>query len=146
LNDPEINRYTEARYTVWSAGLVDAWFERETNRRKVFGIFNNDEFCGTLCLGPISQRHGTAEVGILLGFNLGRGIGTRALKDIIKYGYEAELGKLEAHVLAENARSRKAFERAGFVQEGVLRKARQFEGRRMDVIVYGLLYPEVLYG
>lgn len=137
LNGPE-NRYTEARFTMWSDTLAEAWFERECKRRKVFGVYSDGEFVGTVTVGPVNQRHGSAEVGIFI-HTPGKGIGTEALKQaVVRCGLE----RYEAHVLAENVASRRVFEKAGFVQEGLLRGARVFEGGRVDVAVYGLLREE----
>jgi len=46
------------------------------------------------------------------------------------------------HVYAYNQRAIRAYEKAGFVREGVLREDRYHNGRFFDTIVMGLLRSE----
>jgi RimJ/RimL family protein N-acetyltransferase len=50
-----------------------------------------------------------------------------------------QLDKLWAEVLTTNPRAARAFERAGFVREGLLRADRVAGGRRVDVVRLGLV-------
>ncbi|MEV0175871.1 GNAT family protein [Streptomyces sp. NPDC050803] len=73
----------------------------------------------------------------------GRGLGTEATRLIVGHGFE-ELGlhRISLEVYAFNPRARRAYEKAGFVAEGVLRDALLWEGERVDATVMSILAPE----
>ncbi|MFD5429290.1 GNAT family N-acetyltransferase [Streptomyces sp. NPDC127084] len=73
----------------------------------------------------------------------GKGLGTEATRLIVGYGFE-ELGlhRVSLEVYAFNPRARRAYEKAGFVAEGVLRDALLWEGERVDATVMSILAPE----
>jgi RimJ/RimL family protein N-acetyltransferase len=71
----------------------------------------------------------------------GRGIATRALRLLTRYGFE-ELGleRLELTVDPDNVASQRVAEKAGFTREGVLRSHTLHpDGRRRDAILYSRL-------
>jgi len=73
----------------------------------------------------------------------GRGLGTEATRLIVGYGFE-ELGlhRISLEVYAFNPRARRAYEKAGFVAEGVLRDALYWDGEWVDATVMSILAPE----
>lgn len=73
----------------------------------------------------------------------GRGLGTEATRLIVGHGFET-LGvhRIALEVYAFNPRARRAYEKVGFVTEGVLRDALLWEGKRVDATVMSLLSPE----
>ncbi|WP_246459405.1 GNAT family N-acetyltransferase [Streptomyces himalayensis] len=52
------------------------------------------------------------------------------------------LDRITAEVFADNPRSVRLLEGAGFVREGVMRESIQRDGRRVDELVFGLLRHE----
>ena len=73
----------------------------------------------------------------------GRGIATAALRELCDHLFrERWLHRLEAEVYGFNAGGQRAFERAGFVREGVRRRAYDREDGWQDGIRYGLLSDE----
>ncbi|WP_197372312.1 GNAT family N-acetyltransferase, partial [Streptomyces clavuligerus] len=50
--------------------------------------------------------------------------------------------RISLEVYAFNPRARRAYEKAGFVAEGVLRDALLWEGERVDATVMSILAPE----
>lgn len=87
------------------------------------------------------ERTGAAEVGYWLGRRFwGRGIATAAVIALRDYAFETfELEKLEASVFGWNPSSVRVLEKAGFQQEGRLRRAVVKDGERTDLLLYGLL-------
>ncbi|MFF1507126.1 GNAT family N-acetyltransferase [Streptomyces sp. NPDC058326] len=73
----------------------------------------------------------------------GRGLGTEATRLIVGYGF-ASLGlyRISLEVYAFNPRAHRAYEKAGFRTEGVLRGALLWEGERVDATVMSVLAPE----
>ena len=70
----------------------------------------------------------------------GRGIGRSALKMIIDYGFDTlNFHRLEAEVVSYNKAAQKLFTAAGFMQEGVFKEAKYFNGQYHDVLRFGLL-------
>lgn len=72
-----------------------------------------------------------------------RGLGTEATQLIVGYGFE-ELGlhRISLEVYAFNPRARRAYEKVGFVAEGVLRDALCWAGEWVDATVMSILAPE----
>jgi len=84
---------------------------------------------GTVVGGIGLQLHGdiercSAEVGYWLGESVwGRGIAAAALRGITEYGFTTfEFSRIYALPFADNLRSRRVLEKAGFEYEGTLRK------------------------
>jgi RimJ/RimL family protein N-acetyltransferase len=72
-----------------------------------------------------------------------RGLGTEATRLICGYGFEKlGLHRISLEVYAFNPRARRAYEKAGFVVEGVLRDALLWEGRWVDSTVMSVLAGE----
>jgi len=98
---------TENRAAVWFA--VETLSERE--------------HVGIVWLWDVNDRHRRAEVRIVIGSEAaGRGYGPDALNALALYAFRTlGLHKLYAYIHERNQRSRKAFERAGFVLEATLK-------------------------
>ncbi|WP_030196923.1 GNAT family N-acetyltransferase [Streptomyces sp. NRRL S-87] len=74
---------------------------------------------------------------------LGRGLGTEATRLIVGHAFERlGLHRVSLEVYAFNPRARRAYEKVGFVAEGVLRHALLWEGERVDATVMSVLAPE----
>ena len=97
------------------------------------------ELAGEALLWGIDVHNRSAHVGISLrpGFR-GRGLGTDTVRVLCGYGF-AILGlhRLQAETLADNAAMIAAATRAGFVQEGSLRRSAWVNGRFADEVILG---------
>ncbi|MDF5756993.1 GNAT family protein [Spongiactinospora sp. TRM90649] len=72
-----------------------------------------------------------------------RGLGTEATRLIVGYAFEKlGLHRVSLWVYAFNPRARRAYEKAGFVAEGVLRDSLLWEGERVDATMMSILAPE----
>lgn len=72
-----------------------------------------------------------------------RGLGTEATRLIVGYGFEAlHLHRIALEVYAFNPRARRAYEKVGFVAEGVLRQALRHGDGWIDATVMSILAPE----
>ncbi len=80
----------------------------------------------------------SAEVGYWLGESVwGRGLAVAALRGITEYGFTTfELTRIYALPFADNLRSRRVLEKAGFEFEGTLRR---------DVIKRGVVHDSAVY-
>ena len=73
----------------------------------------------------------------------GRGLGAKAIRELARVLF-GELGyhRLEAGTYGFNERAMAMIERAGFVREGVKRRAYRPEGEWVDAVEFGLLADE----
>ncbi len=72
-----------------------------------------------------------------------RGLGTEATRLIVGYGFERlGLHRISLEVYAFNPRARRAYEKAGFRAEGVLRESLRYGDQWIDATVMSILAPE----
>jgi RimJ/RimL family protein N-acetyltransferase len=146
LNDPEIGRFLESRYATHTADGTRAFVaDMLASERNLFlGIRSkalDGRHVGNIKLGPIDPRHGTAEIGLLIGDRAawGRGLATHAIGRVADIaGAELGLRKVTAGCYAANGGSERAFIKAGFAVEG--RRPAQVigaDGRPDDLILMG---------
>ncbi len=144
LNAPEINRYLESRFvthTVESTRAFVALVLASPNSL-FLGIKSHQlgRHVGNIKLGPIDPHHETGDIGILIGDKAawGKGIATSAIEAISEIaGNRLKLRKLTAGCYASNAGSQRAFEKAGFVVEGVRPAQFLLDGVPEDLVLMG---------
>jgi RimJ/RimL family protein N-acetyltransferase len=72
-----------------------------------------------------------------------RGLGSEATRLIVGYGFERlGLHRISLEVYAFNPRARRAYEKAGFRAEGVLRESLRYDGEWIDATVMSILASE----
>lgn len=110
-----------------------------------FAIETLDEptLIGNLGLFGARTKDRCATVGIALGReHVGRGYGTDAMRVIVDYGFrEMGLHRIQLTVAPYNPAGVRAYEKAGFVQEGRRRDAVWHDGRWYDEIMMSILAP-----
>ncbi|MGC1106890.1 MAG: GNAT family protein [Candidatus Acidiferrales bacterium] len=105
----------------------------------------SNKFVGTTGLYRIHWVMRTAEFRVFLGDKRvwNRGIGTECVKLMVVYGFEKlNLNKVWLGVNADNFGGVKAYQKAGFVHEGVLRQEQYRNFRYYDAIRMSLLRSE----
>ncbi len=105
----------------------------------------DDTLVGFVVLFNLKWGNQSAEMAIGIGdpANRGKGYGQDALKLILNYGFnELNLHRISLTVMDYNAPAIKAYERVGFVREGAHRQAVQRQGKRYDLLLYGILRDE----
>lgn len=137
LNDPEIVRFTEARYQRHTMEGTRHYVRacQASPRDELFRILADGAHVGNIKLTGIDQTHRRCSIGILIGRRdmWGRGIGTQAVALVSRHAFATYgLHKLVAGIYVGNEASRRAFEKAGFHLEATLREHRVFEGRLID--------------
>ena len=146
MNDPEVMRYTESRFQSHSLEDIRAYVQSvQADQNSLFLAIIDKEtgkHIGNVKIGHIQPVHRTADVGIIIGdkSRWGRGYATEALKLAAKYAAETlKLHKLWAGFYENNTGSIKAFQRAGFVEEGRFAAHWLCEGHFVDGLQMGLL-------
>jgi RimJ/RimL family protein N-acetyltransferase len=126
--------------------LETAWAEPPQLKRWEFAIADagSDGFLGTIMLHSCDWKNRRAETGFWLAPGArGRGVMTRALRLVLDWSFE-ELGleRMELTALPENAAVPQIATKFGYAFEGTMR-GRNFErGRRVDLLLWGLLRDE----
>lgn len=99
---------------------------------------------GNVGLWMIDLHHRSAHIGIsLLPSARGQGLGRDAVEVICGFGFEIRgLQRLSLETLEVNRAMQLTAAACGFVEEGRLRSASWYLGRRVDEVLYGLLAQE----
>jgi RimJ/RimL family protein N-acetyltransferase len=120
--------------------------EREPGAFGVFVIEVDGERAGTVEFEVVNRRSSIANVG---GLALhprfrGRGLATEAARTLQRHLFDdVGIHRLQLEVYAFNERAIAHFERAGFVREGVRRKAYRRRGGWVDGVLFGLVREDL---
>ncbi len=100
---------------------------------------------GACSLESIDTRSRSAVLGIWVAeAHWDRGYGTDAVRTLCRFGFrEVNLQRIGLTVYEMNPRAKRAYEKAGFTEEGRLRRAHFVGGRHGDVILMGCLAEEL---
>jgi RimJ/RimL family protein N-acetyltransferase len=148
-NDKEIM----ALFALTIVGSEEYWSEwlkkkLQSPNAIYFGIVkkSDDRLIGHIHLEEIYWSHKLCrDLGIIIGENgeWSKWYGTEAMELMMSYAFE-EIGmhRLELMTFDFNSRGMRVWEKCGFRQEGVMRKARLANGEWRDLIFYALLEDE----
>lgn len=142
LNNREINKFLESRFQIHTVettrNFVETMLRSQSNL--LFGIrsLSLQRHVGNIKLGPIDNRHGLAEIGLMIGDRQawGQGIGTDAIAAVTNLA-RTQLGlrKITAGCYGSNKGSSKAFLRAGFMVEAVRKDHFLLDGYTEDLVL-----------
>jgi len=123
------------------------WIERAVEDPAVqpFAVLAGGQHVGNVVLDMVDAYLGTARLSIYVGKPEARGAGVaqRAIGSVVAYAAgELRLHKLWLIVHTANAPAIAAYERCGFVAEGVLRDEFLLDGERADVVRMGLILDD----
>ena len=99
---------------------------------------------GNIGLFGVHPKDRCATIGIALGReHIGRGYGTDAMRVIVDYGFrEMGLHRIQLGVAPFNPAGIRAYEKAGFVEEGRYRESVMHDGRWYDEVLMSILDHE----
>jgi len=101
------------------------------------GIFNKGVHVGNIKL-DIDEHHNRGDIGLLIGpEHWGKGYATWAINLMTEYAYRIGLRKVTAGAYAGNVGSIRAFEKAGFEREGILKDHWLVDGAYQDGVLLG---------
>jgi ribosomal-protein-alanine N-acetyltransferase len=145
-SDPEVSQffswgpYTDPAEA--SAFIERMQQQRDAGERIEFVIAGEDDRpIGITGLSELSARDRRAVVGTWLGrSHWGTGVNARSKALVLAFGFRTlGLQRISAYAHPENARSLRALERLGFVEEGTLVAWHLHDGQRRDVRILRLL-------
>ena len=152
LNDPEViaglglslplANWEETR---WFENLSNHAAEERPLAIEVYAPDGAWRHIGATGLSEINWMNRIASFGIFIGEKAlwNQGYGTEATSLVLKHGFETlNLNRIFLYVYETNPRAIKAYERAGFVKEGLLREARYLNGVYINVLVMSALKSE----
>lgn len=139
MNDPELV-HNHSFFRPVPRSSHDKWFAGVTSDPSTVILAIRDQDCsrlvGMIQLVSIHPIHRSAELRIKIGATAdrGRGLGSEAVRLICDFGFrDLNLVRIFLHVFANNAKGIGAYRRAGFEDEGVMRKAAYVNGEWLDV-------------
>ena len=147
LNDAQVAENLAVRAPM-SLAMEEGWFnamfevQGKTDYHFVICLRADDTPIGTIGLHGLDFVNGIADFGIAIGEKdqQNRGYGTDALRAICDFGFGGlRLERIALDVYEGNDRARRAYEKAGFVNEGTKRHAHYARGKHLNVHVMGLL-------
>jgi RimJ/RimL family protein N-acetyltransferase len=121
--------------------------DNESSTTFAFGIRRtaDDALIGTVGLFDVQWANRTAWVSVGLGSrrDWNQGYGSETMELLIRYAFEElNLHRLQLTVIDYNPRAVAMYEKLGFLREGAYREFGERDGRRYDLLLYGLLRPE----
>jgi RimJ/RimL family protein N-acetyltransferase len=105
----------------------------------------DDRLIGFVAIHSIEWNNqiGTISIGIGESEFRGKGYGSEALRLMLNYAFnELNLYRVGLDVIASNTRAIHAYEKAGFISEGLMRSAVMRDGVRGDLLIMGILRTE----
>jgi RimJ/RimL family protein N-acetyltransferase len=151
INDPEV-RAGIGMYLPVSLISEESWFENmlkgpEAEHPLMIEVKEGEGWVpiGNIAVFGINWRLRSSEIGILIGDRSywNKGFGTEAMQLILKHGFETlNLHRMYLRVFQTNPRAVRAYEKAGFVHEGVQRQAEFRDGKYVDVLMMSVLVEE----
>ncbi len=133
-----INEIGEKRY-------VEAAADTNKSVHLMIVLNDGDRPIGITSLREIRWKDRSADFGIMIGEAdcRGQGYGTEATELLLKFAFETlNLHRVQLGVLEVNDAGVRAYEKAGFVREGVQREHFFLDGRYVGHIMYAILDRE----
>jgi len=154
VSDPEVGRLTGSVHSSADAAeghdldTLRRWYatrNAQVDRLDLAVVDRATRECvGEVVLNEYEEGNRSVNFRILLGpGGRGRGLGTEATRLVLGHAFDVlGLHRVELEVYAFNPRAQRAYEKAGFVTEGVRREALRFDGEWVDAVVMSVLDHE----
>lgn len=153
IADPDVARLTGSVHRSGQTGVpsedvLRRWYStrnEQPDRLDLAIVDNASGSCvGEAVLNEWEEENASCNFRILIGPDgRDRGLGTEAARLVLQHAFEAlRLHRVSLEVYAFNPRAQRAYEKVGFVREGVRRDALRFDGRWVDSVLMAVLSPE----
>lgn len=141
INDSTINTNLISPFPVNRVSLERYFDGSQGNDTVMFAICDKetDDYIGNARLSAIDWVHRTALYGRLLGQTRGRGYGTDALIQLLRFGFHyIGLNRIWSTCFIENTISLRSNEKVGMVREGIMRQAVFKDGAFHDTVILAM--------
>jgi RimJ/RimL family protein N-acetyltransferase len=147
INDREVTHFLAARYQ-FPLIAEESWLLERSRTMPSYADMGlaidtkDGRHIGNVGLHRGSPEERTCELGIMIGEKdcWGGGYGTDALRTIARFAFEEmNMNRIGLDVYAFNTRAMRAYEKAGFVEEGRRRQDLYKDGEYHDVVMMSLL-------
>ena len=150
LTDDEVEPFLAAARSR-SPEEIAAEVERSAAEPEAYGrmvIESDGEPVGAMEYERVNVRSRIAQLGGLAVHpaHRGRRISDDAARQLQRYLFELGFHRLQLEIYGFNERAQRHAERAGFVREGLRRKAYQRHGEWVDGVLYGLVAEDLSDG
>lgn len=123
------------------------WTEEHFNVRKTragqcFWIIADEKKVGVIAYNVVDEQNQQTEIDIIIGSkeDMGKGYGSDAIRTLCSYIFKKlKLNKVWLEARANNPRAIKAYQKAGFKKERILKNKEYFQGELVDCVRFGLL-------
>ena len=123
--------------------IADTQYERTCGNSFCFGVVPDgyDDAMGLFQVRQLDPGFGSAEWGFAIGSPFwGTGAFVEGAKAVIEFSFDTVgVNRLEARAIAANGRGNGALRKLGALQEGILRRSFQRNGRYFDQILWSIL-------
>ncbi len=139
INDENVIRYMDIVKGSSLSDLESYLFNIEKNKIFSWALILRDskKHIGNIKIDPISFRNGFGEYGIMIGDknSWGRGYSKEASVEVINYCFnKLNLRKINLGVLSKNVKAIRLYDSLGFIQEGIFKQHKIFDGGYCDEI------------
>jgi ribosomal-protein-alanine N-acetyltransferase len=121
----------------------------QPDRGRCFAIEADGRPIGMIAYNRVDTVDRCTEIDIVIGDSAyrDRGYGTDAIRAFLGFLFDVVgLHRVWLGTYDHNARAQRAYEKCGFVREGVMRKSDWLDGRWVDSVIYGILEHEFREG
>jgi diamine N-acetyltransferase len=152
LADAEVTRHLAIRSPI-SQAMEEKWLDQMVEKQGkqqyhfVICLIEGDRPIGATDLRDLDLENGSAGFGIVIGEKAewNKGYGAETLQAICDFGFgQLRLERIYLEVYAPNKAGKRAYQKAGFVEEGTLRNAHFADGQHQDALIMSLLRDEWL--
>jgi len=148
INDRDLVNFNKVYRPISEANHND-WFDKVTKKHDlvIFSIVenNNNFLIGSCSLRNIDYFHKNARLQIRIGESdkRSKGFGSEAVFLLLCHAFEdLNLERVYLNVFVNNKRAIKAYNRIGFIEEGLLRRAVFINGSYIDAKLMSVLKDE----
>lgn len=156
VTDPDVQPFWGGRghYKSLEDFLEDHWVPHyfdgsKPDSGRCFTIEADGRPIGMIAYNRVDVFNRSTEIDVVIGDPAyrERGYGTDALRAFLAFLFDTVgLHRVWLGTYGHNARAQRAYEKAGFVRESVMREADWVDGRWVDSVIYGILEHEFREG
>jgi RimJ/RimL family protein N-acetyltransferase len=138
MNDSDVTKYTESRFQRHTMESTIDYVKAVSGSSETYfyGIYEGSEHIGNIKLQEKPQ-HNLGDIGIIIGdkSKWGYGYAAEAIRLLTEHGFKIGLHKISAGIYADNIGSLKAFQKAGYVIDGVHERTYKSNGQYVDEVI-----------